>query len=430
MPFDSLFTRDQVPARLIASYLPAIELGVFSFIADAFYTRITGAKISLLRWVLDHRFNALCDHFQLRPNGFRRCLEENSSFIVGFHAIRCGLGCGSTPVAGSPLDILVPAQKVDKILLFLLNTGQFRVYSLSQSRYDVAKVLCNHLLSSPSTLEMTLFTGTSWLTLNATLFIRRVSYVRQFTHVCGHASRRTGKALRLGFDPVSLNAQRQLPCDECPRRPYGPRLFSRGCFLSYRPMDTATLQLTSVESSPEMFSVVCFNADCPSKALMLHYPATFSSSQLLSSLDQYLPWEAVCRGLTNFWPHAVQENYMSRAAVYVPRFESPVIGGPQLVTVPLCLSTASFAGSLSPHDYFCWLECSTGRIWLPYKEIPWGVIFVDKVQRWRFDGRNNTPLDFLLVWYAEPHGPLPCKVQDVPSCWEDFVRIHDLFCDG
>ncbi|THU80768.1 hypothetical protein K435DRAFT_492909 [Dendrothele bispora CBS 962.96] len=123
MLLDALFTSDLVPARLVASYLPAIELAVFSLIADAFCTRIFGTKSSLLQKTLEHRFNDLCEDFQLSPSGFRRCLEQNCSFVAGSHAIRCGLGGYTVAAARSPLDILVAEGKVEQMLLFLLSTG-------------------------------------------------------------------------------------------------------------------------------------------------------------------------------------------------------------------------------------------------------------------------------------------------------------------
>ncbi|THU97710.1 hypothetical protein K435DRAFT_857386 [Dendrothele bispora CBS 962.96] len=339
MFLDALFTSDLVPARLVASYLPAIE--------------VSGTKLLLLQQTLEGRFNDLSEDFGLSPSRFRRCLEENWSFVAGSHAIRCGLGGYTAAAARSPLDILVVEDKVEKVLFFLLSTGsftvtrmascltwhgtckavwilneipctdvprQFRVYCLAQRRCDNATLLSKHLLSSPSTLEMTLFSGSTWLTLNAKMFVTRTSYVRQSAHICEHARSRKSSAVRFGFAPVTLNGQRRYPCDECPRRLYGPRLSSRASFICYRPMEPAVSRLISLDIPPEMFSVVCFNGDCPSEALMLHYPPTFYSSQLLSSLDQYLPWEAFCRGLTNFWPHTLRDDYVSSFSLSTSAF--------------------------------------------------------------------------------------------------------------
>ncbi|THV01677.1 hypothetical protein K435DRAFT_853539 [Dendrothele bispora CBS 962.96] len=78
MLLDALFTSDLVPARLVASYLPAIE--------------VSGTKLLLLQQTLEGRFNDLSEDFGLSPSRFRRCLEENWSFVAGSHAIRYGLG--------------------------------------------------------------------------------------------------------------------------------------------------------------------------------------------------------------------------------------------------------------------------------------------------------------------------------------------------
>ncbi|THV01408.1 hypothetical protein K435DRAFT_853817 [Dendrothele bispora CBS 962.96] len=328
MSFDALFTSDLVPARLVALYLPAIELAVYSLIADAFYTRASGAKSFLLQTTMQNRFNDLCADFQLCPTGFRRCLEENWSFVAGFHAIRCGLGAYTAAASGAPLDILVAGDNVEKMLVFLLSTGlvkasitDFHSQFPGPSPLRDQRLAISYLLPRSATLRLCDSAPQApafqpqYLRDDVVFRVDLVDLERE-----DHVRSRKFSAARFGFAPITLNGQRRYPCDECPRRPYGPRLSSRASFICYRSMEPAVSRLVSLDMSPEMFSVVCFNGDCPSDALMLQYPPTFYTSLLPSSLDQYLPWEAFWRGLTNFWPHTLRDDYVSSSSLLICAF--------------------------------------------------------------------------------------------------------------
>ncbi|THU98180.1 hypothetical protein K435DRAFT_856905 [Dendrothele bispora CBS 962.96] len=146
------------------------------------------------------------------------------------------------------------------------HTVYVRVVRLSPTPH----ALYSHLLKSPTTLEMTYLTPSTWMTLYPALWEQSLSLYRWCEVVNQTIRNSESKIGRKGFEVVSSNSADITPCHQCPA---ANRLLTGGFDIRYTvhciPRTRAdtfgqhTLQDFKCTPIKWRFSVHCFNASCP-----------------------------------------------------------------------------------------------------------------------------------------------------------------------